>query len=522
MTELTQRDASPLGERIWAVPLPLRYGLAGLGAVLLCFSAWLSFQRNLDFAWTSVRLAPAFALTHGYPLFSSAETPPWVMVGYGPLYPVAYLPSTVAATPAAAVAIGTFLAHLYILLPAALLCAASTQRLRRDDSSPGLHWSILLLFFALIAYMAPSLTYITTNVHVDAPALGLFLLACYSVLKLDETDGGTKARWLLIAGACAGLSAACKLNLLSASLAFFIWIAWLFGVRAAVRFAVCAAAAFGAVYLLAIARDGFGAVLLNLRLPGRMPWFTLREADSLTLSGSSYDLVDKLRTFLTILSDYLRHYGIIGLAVVLALPAVERTSRSAANMVRFLLFLTLVMLAASIASVGKSGGDVNSRALVTLPLAIAALVAFAALVQQPRRFAIATAYLSIGAAVFIVALSAAANFLRWSVKSTSTMVEAYDAVAKEPGRWYFPFDPLAHLLAEGKFRPNMDVVHSYAVAGSPVDRAAFRDALPADLQHIAVPPAFASWGIAEIRRLLPEYGRAARELDLEHHNVIAR
>ena len=102
------------------------------------------------------------------------------------------------------------------------------------------------------------------------------------------------------------------------------------------------------------------------------------------------------------------------------------------------------------------------------------------------------------------------------------MVEAYDTVAKEPGRWYFPFDPLAHLLGEAKFRPNMDVVHSYAAAGSPVARAAFRSALPEDLQHIAVPPAFASWGIAEIRRLLPEYGRAARELDLEHHNVISR
>ena len=443
------------------------------------------------------------------------------MVGYGPLYPVAYLPATVASTPTVAVAIGTCLAHLYILVPVALLCAMCVQRLRGNADGAGLHWPFLLLLFALVAYIAPSLTYITTNVHVDAPALGLFLFASYAILRAG-TASATGARWLHIAGVCAGLSAACKVNLLSASLGFFIWTAWLFGFRAALRFAVAAALAFVVVYLCAMTRDGFEAVLLNLRLPGRMPWFTLRDVDSLALSGSSYDAVDKVRTFLTVLSDYLRHYGVIAVAILLVLPLVERGSGPAAKMVKLFLLLTAVMLFASVASVGKSGGDVNSRALVTLPLALAALVAFAALVAQPRSFTIATAYGAVLAAIFVVALSAAANFLRWSVKPSSTLVEAHTAVSQEPGRWYFPFDPLAHLLGEGKFRPNMDVVHSYAVAGSPVDREAFRSSLPAELQHIAVPPSFASWGIAEIRRLLPEYSRAARELDLEHHNVIAR
>ncbi|MFN2509460.1 MAG: hypothetical protein ABR589_11895, partial [Chthoniobacterales bacterium] len=77
------------------------------------------------------------------------------------------------------------------------------------------------------------------------------------------------------------------------------------------------------------------------------------------------------------------------------------------------------------------------------------------------------------------------------------MLEAYTVISSEPARWYFPFDPLAHLLAEGKFRPNIDVIHSYAAAGTPVEETAFRSVLPERLQYIAMPPSIASWGMSE-------------------------
>lgn len=505
----------------WEIPRYVSYGILAIGSVVVCISAWLAFHRNLDFAWTSIRLAPSFALIHGVSLFSPAETPPWVMVGYGPLYPVAYLPVTVASTPGAVVAIGTLLAHLYILVPAGLLCALCVQRLRVDGAGTRLHWSFLLLLFALIAYAAPSLTYVTSQVHVDAPALGLFLFAAYAILR-SEPDDGSETRWLVAAGVCAGLAAACKINLAAASIGFLLWLVLCRRFKAGVKLLLAAGAAGVLVYACAVLRDGFAGVLLNLQLPGRMPWLTYQELGSLSPSGVSHGVGDKVRTLLGLLSDYLRRYGVLALALGLLLALIGGRSATATRMIRLFLLLAAVMVLVSVASVGKSGGDVNSRALVTLPLALAAIFTFAVVVQQANRFAVVTAYAALLGITFVVALAAAGDALRLSIKQTSTLADAYTTISNEPGRWYFPFDPLGHVLAERKFRPNMDVVHSYAAAGAPVEKAAFRSALPPDLQYVAVPPSFASWGINEIRRLLPEYNRSARELETEHHLVLTR
>jgi len=150
--------------------------------VVFAISIWNAIGRNLDFPWTSIRLAPAFALAHGIPLYSMPDKSPWVMVGYGPLYPVAYLPSVLAHHPRSAVAIATILAHLYVLAPAGLIFSLLGKRARNDNSRQ-VHWLFFLLLFALVSHLAPSLFYVTAGTHADAPAIGFFLLACYAILR---------------------------------------------------------------------------------------------------------------------------------------------------------------------------------------------------------------------------------------------------------------------------------------------------------------------------------------------------
>ena len=133
------------------------WALALLALAVLAASVWLAIGRNLDFAWTSIRLAPAFALAKGEALYSVPDRLPWVMVGYGPLYPVAYLPCVFARHPVTAVSAATLLAHFYILAPVAALCSLGARRLQANNAGRPLHWIFTFLLFALITTIAPSL-----------------------------------------------------------------------------------------------------------------------------------------------------------------------------------------------------------------------------------------------------------------------------------------------------------------------------------------------------------------------------
>ncbi len=493
------------------------FGTLLMGALVVCVSIWLSFERNLDLPWTSIRLAPAFALIGGYPLYSMPETAPWVLVAYGPLFPVLYLPSTLAQDPSPAVGIATLLAHFYVLAPAALVCVSFMRRLRERETAIWFHWSALLLFFALVAFVSPALKYVLTSVHADAPAFGFFLLAVFFLFK-----AGAEPRAAVLVGVCVGLSAACKMNLGVAILAFAFWIFRDAGAKRAAICIVSAALAFAFVYGLAAWRDGWAPLLLNLRLPAAMPWIAVQEIDGLAPSGISHTLTAKLRTMLALGSSYLSDYGIVTLAILVLLPQMELRAPQATRMVKFFLLAALIMSLASMASVGKSGGDVNSRALVTLPLTLAAIFAGAIMLAVANRQTWLVGYGAFVAALFLTASATVVGLRQFSAGKLPTLLESFTTISAEPGRWYFPFDPLAHMLAEKKFRPNIDVIHSYAAAGFPVEEKAFRAAMPEDLEYIALPPAIASWGLAEIRRLLPEFNRTVEKSQLEHHQLLVR
>ncbi len=498
----------------------LTYVLAGLGVFVLAVSIWNSIGRNLDFPWTSIRLAPAFALAHGIPLYSMPDKSPWVMVGYGPLYPAAYLPSVLAHHPRSAVAIATILAHFYVLAPAALIFSLLGKRMAGENARPVL-WLFFLLLFALVTHLAPSLAYVTAGVHADAPASGFFLLACYALLRSEFVAPTSQTRWLLGAGIAAGLSAACKINFAAVTIGLVIWAWRFFGWKRAALFLSASFFAALTIYAMAAARDGLAPVLLNLTQPGKMPWFTISEIEPLSLSGSSHEFSEKLRTFLTFSRDYLKVYGPIALAAILVTIVVGETSKieRTARWVGFFIFLALCLSPVSIASVSKYGGDVNNRALVTLPLSLAAIFALASLVQRSSRVGLGAMVAALAAAIFVVALPLKERIQKVSSGGRPILVEAYGVIRADPGRWYYPYDPLAHFLAERKFRPNMDVIYSYAESGFPVDGDAFRAALPENLRYLAIPPAAGTWGETEIRRLLFDYGKPVPELSSPRHRV---
>jgi hypothetical protein len=484
--------------RLWVRHLitPCAFGLLGLSIVF-------SVSHNLNFAYTSIRLAPSFALARGYPLYSLPDHPPWVMVGYGPFYPIAYLPSIFAKDPVAAVSAATISAYAYILVPVGLLAALFCRRLDPSNNGARLSWLPVFLFFGLLANCVPSLGYISTAVHVDAPALGLFLMACYGVLRAEAGDQRWNGRCIALAGIAAGLSASCKITLLAGLFGIALYILWALNWRRAAWFAFSAALTACLIYGWIIVRDGFPAVFLNFQVLQKFP-----------LSK---------HIFLSQFRNYLKDYGVAFLAILtlLRLP-IGRTADSktppAIQMVWFFLFIAVVVLPVSVASVAKYGGDVNSRAIFTLPLTLAAIFAMWATIHRANVIGSLTTGAALTGGILIVALHVPSELKRVNF-GRSLMEESYATVRAYPSRCYFPYDPLAHLLAGDRFRPNMDVIYSYAVAGFPVNPTAFESSMPEGLRYVIYPSSMKHWGLSEIRRLLPAQSVQTNSLNLALQEV---
>jgi hypothetical protein len=501
--------------RLWSryVITPCASGLIGLSVVL-------SIVTNLNYPWTSLRLAPSFALARGYPLYSLSDQPPWVTVGYGPFYPLAYLPCIFAKNPVTAVCAATILAYAYVLLPVGLLSALFCRRVVTLPNGAKPSWVPVFLFFGLLAISVPSLDYITTKVHVDAPTLGFFLMGCYFVLRAEEVS--RSGRFTAVAGVFAGLSASCKFTLLAGVFALALFVLWSLGWKRAIAFVLSAVLTVCLVYGWIIARDGFPAILLNFQVLGRFPWVMVDQAG---LEVTTIRSSDKILIFLAWILTYLRGYGSLILAT-LALTwlahfrAAPHKMPPANRLVWLFLFTALVVMPASVASRGKLGGDVNSLAIFTLPLILAAVFAFWAAIYRANSVGRLAAYLALTGTILFVGLLTEIDLQRLNF-GRSLMEESYATVRAHPSQCYFPYDPLAHLLAGDRFRPNMDVIWSYAMGGFPVDRAAFAASMPEGMKYVIFPSPvhMNNWGSSELSRLLPVLKVPIRPLDLEQHEV---
>ena len=495
---------------------------------LLLVSVVVGTIQGLNNPMTSVRLAPSFALTRGYPIYSLPDQPPWVTVGYGPFYPVMYLPCTVARDPVTAVALGVVLTHLYILGPVALLCALFRARLAAERGRPP-ETGVLtaLLLFGVLMFVEGSVEYVSRHIHVDAPTFGLLLLACYAVLRAETLERPAAGPdWpLLGAGALGGLSLCCKANVLGSIGALGLYVWWSGGRRLLGWFVVGAAAAGAAVYGLAAWQNGVAAILHNFRTLGRFPWYKFQSLQ-FNLGGlqdCSRDWREKLYSAAFLGMQSLQSYGVAFLAVVLlARPsdgAVPGAGASARRVIGCLLFVALLGLPAAIASAAKYGGAVNSWAFTGLPLSVAAVLTLLLVLERAGALERLVASRVLGLAALAVALGGVLIVVHSNPRQGTVMQEAFQTIKAHPGQCYFPSDPLAHLLAGDRFRPNLDVIYSYWVADFPVDAVAFRSAMPARLQYVAISPKMENWGLNEIQRLLPEESVKTDRLGLHFHDV---
>lgn len=475
----------------------------GLGACVVLtaiVTLWLlavnAVLGTLSSDWSGARLAATFALTHGYQLYYPATEGPILNHLYGPVAALAYLPVTVFHTPNAATLAAGVLQVSFVF--GAMLAFVWRAGGRTAQDSPralacGLGACLLMARY-------PGTAYHFTMVHADGPALALGLLACGALVSNDGARPTTRA--LLLSGAAAVLSCWTKQTSAPLPLALALAVWWMYGRALAVRYALLLAAV--AVPISATLLYWFGEPMLfnMVQVASRHPWVKPGLAG---LAVTVWILIRDIWEVLALLA--------IGLVVVFLSRGTQ--PRGAALPWLPPLLVALFLLPIGALGANKIGGQANSFHSVYYLIAAAT-----ALLASAGRHA--SAARSISWALCLAGILAAWHSGRsepWTQPPdwANHQQAAYELALRRPGEVYFPWQPLASLLAEGRLYHFEYGLFDRVLGGYPPTPEHLRAHLPPEARWIATSHA-AGWTFT----LLPEFSEEVHPPELADWKVRAR
>jgi hypothetical protein len=443
-----------------ASPTPTRWLclLAALAAAAWLWACWCLFPISV---WNDVRLAPAFALARGVPLYpgeTSGAVGTWI---YGPLPALLLWPATWAASAAQALLTAGTLNLLFTVGAIAAVCAAWPAPAGRT-----LQPADRLLAATLAIALWPGAAFQYLQADNFAVALGL---VGNLLLVRTQTNAG---RWGAAALAVAGL--ACKQTSLGVAAAQIVWLGVAVGRGEALRhLGRCAllGLAGGAAMVGAF---GWGHLRLNLFvLPSALPWTN-----------------EPGRRLLDLAPELSIHLVAPALILLLCHRAVwARESRLLLPSLAWLFALPPGLL-----SLMKIGGTINSLQGFTLWLPAALLVGLAA-ARGARR----ASWLLAGGALAVVAICGG-RLARLAVVPWHPLVDHYrqaDYLARTfQGEIWFPWNPLVTIYSENRFDHGEDGLYVRFLAGHALTQGQARAHLPPRMCVIALPRGGNDWGIA--------------------------
>lgn len=444
--------------------------------------------EGLDISWNGIRFARAYALARGLDLYSPPDSGVISGLIYGPVGYFLFAPAALWTSPLPALATACLMSALATLGPAALVLSG------RGNSSGAKPWVLPVFTVLVVHFYAASATIGVWTIHTDAAALGLMCMTLYWTLRhpLEKTFS-----WNLAAAAiCAALAVWAKQT---AAPILVVPAAYLF----------LAGCRRGAWRLLGL--TGVAAALMGI------------------LFGVWYGFSDLRLTIFEIPSGHPRFAGapllewrlitefmeiLFLLGVVLAASAALEKSPAQAELTNlgerpsllsrcrrlvpagraWMLFCGMGLALLPMAFLGRmkvSGSSNNFGApdyfvalgIALLFLRLAGRVEFR---QGPGRRALQASLLLLLAilgarsmASFIVTSDALAA--RWP----PPIQAAYEHALAHPGTTYFPWYPLANLMADGSYNHTAWGVLEREWAGFPVSEAHLRAELPENLERIA-------------------------------------
>jgi hypothetical protein len=433
-------------------------GFSRLAAVLLpivlagtALAAWSAFRLLPSWSWSAARLASAVRLARGMDLYApvgGTAVNDWI---YGPVGALAYTPAALASSPLPALQIAAALNAFYFVLPAVVVLFLTLR-----DPAARL-WGSLGLAFIIAALLGPFGTWSGAAVlHVDVVAVALGILSCVALVRHGN---------LPLAAAFAVLSVWTKqidVALLPAQLG---WLALVHGRRQTLAYAGWLGGIGLIVSAAFVAWFGFETLWHDLFvIPGRqaIEWERLGQ----------------------VLFDFVLAGGWTAPVAWLAWKRRHELPDTERQLGGLLLTAAVVLLPLGTLSALKYGSGANS--LHSIPYAIpgaALLLVWLVVAAIGRPRSLAAAGLMAGAiAVLAIVLPRAIRLGHLTRPDPGRQhEEAYEFAREHPGRTFFPWNPLATLMAEGRNDPFEYGYVDWKLASSAPTLAALRASLPAEV-----------------------------------------
>jgi hypothetical protein len=499
---LTAASAALLGWRWRAAIRGWRWPHCLTAGILLVaiFTAWrlavAAVIGTLASDWNGSRLAPTFALRYGYQLYYPAQQGPITNHVYGPLAAFAYLPATFFRVPTPAILAGGALQVAFVFGAMLIFVWRAGARDAADRAlalACGVAACLLMARYRGTAYWF-------TMVHADGPSLALGLLACTALVSRDGAPPSTPA--LLASALAAVLSCWAKQTAapLPLALALAVWIAH--GRAVALRYAVMLAAIGALVSAAFVGWFGRPMLFNMLEIVSRHGWIKPGLAGLATTIGR----------FLAGLWEVLALLAVGLVAVRLAPRGAARRTAGAwlAPALAALLLLPTGALGAN-----KLGGEPSSFHSAYYLIAAAA----AAFAEAGR----AAAARLLGWSFCVLAIAAAWQSGRATLPASrpplweNSQQVAYEFALRHPGETYFPWQPLATLLAEGRlYHFEYGMIDRY-IAGYGPTPAHLQANLPPHLHWVA-----ATARVWSMNEFFSDYSEEAPFPDLPGFIVLSR
>ncbi|MGA2738518.1 MAG: hypothetical protein ABSG65_13860 [Bryobacteraceae bacterium] len=449
-------------------------------ALLLCLLAVQAAAGILNapsFVWNEIRLARSVALLHGFSLYPDRNAAgPVIGTLHTPVSHCLYLAAAMFHNPTYALLAGSFLTLLLVFVPLGwvLLRAAEGARDRLFVAAAA------FLFCGFQIMQAPGTFHTATMIHTDAAALAFATVAC-GVFCNPRKPITVPQAWLSGVGCVLAVGSKQTMAPIVLAVALFLGIA--VGARPLVHFGsallVGGAVLTTAILALVPAHDFFfNTVTLAAHRPLKYGYIGLLVE---SYRAAKQDALPAL-------------FPILLLAGCRWMAAEHKPAmREFVRANRWLAFAlaAAALIPVTVKAVVTVGTDVNHLGILLYLLFVAAGLAIEQCLADPgKSFLRVSAWIfaALGVLIGIAPGAALALPSRLHDIHGNTAETALHYELQHPGRAYFPCNPMAALLSEGKAYHVDHAVYDRELAGYFLTAQQFEAGLPPGFTVVAIPP----------------------------------